>query len=66
MEPGLVSVIIYQMLRCSTSFTALKSAQDTRVAFAIILLIGPRGIHVQIQLGKKLKRCYDREFIDTG
>lgn len=59
------SITICQMLRYGTSFTALKSAQYTRVAFAIILLFGPRGIHVQIQLGKKLKHYYDREFIDT-
>lgn len=64
-KPVFFSITICQMLRYGTSFTALKSAQYTRVAFAIILLFGPRGIHVQIQLGKKLKHYYDREFIDT-
>lgn len=47
--------LLWQKLRCSTSFTALKSAQYTRAAFASVLLIGPRGIRVHVHLGKKSK-----------
>jgi len=39
-KPVLVSVM--SDAQCGTSFTALKSAQHTRVSFAVILLIGPR------------------------
>lgn len=41
--------LLCQMLRWSTSFTALKSAQYTGSAFVIVFIISPRGIHVQIQ-----------------